>query len=57
MSENDVMTYLTPKMLSFYYLTTMNNDFDLNLRWADLVSVAARLRPERRLPPLVRGRP
>ena len=37
------------------YLTTMNNDFELHYRWAELVTLAPGLRPERRFAPLARG--
>ena len=49
------MTTLTLKMLSPYYLTTMKNDFELHYRWAELVTLAPGLRPERRFAPLARG--
>ena len=49
------MTTLTLKMLSPYYLTTMNNDFELHYRLAELVTLTQGLRSEWRFVPLAWG--
>ena len=50
-----ITSWYTIKMLPPYYLTAMNNDFELPYRWTQLVHLATGLRPECRFSPIARA--